>query len=86
MKFRIIYTTGSESHFSVIVVSDKFKELSLLERHRLVNATLADVLADGGGVHALSIKAKTVEQFEKANGKLQHQSPSCMGGDGKDRI
>jgi BolA protein len=44
-----------ESHFRVLVVSERFKGLSRIERHRLVNQTLADELASG--VHALSISA-----------------------------
>jgi BolA protein len=36
-------------------VSDAFKGKSRIERHRLINATLAGELA--GGVHALAIHA-----------------------------
>ena len=44
-----------ESHFRVLVVAAAFAGKSRIERHRLVNAALADELA--GGVHALAIKA-----------------------------
>lgn len=44
-----------ESHFRVLVVSPKFLGKSRIERHRIVNETLADLLK--GGVHALAIKA-----------------------------
>jgi stress-induced morphogen len=44
-----------ESHFSVTVVSNAFAGKSRVERHRMVNAVLADELA--GKVHALAIKA-----------------------------
>jgi BolA protein len=44
-----------ESHFRVLVVSPMFAGKSRLERHRLVNETLADLLK--GKVHALAIKA-----------------------------
>jgi len=37
-------------------VSDAFKGKSRIERHRLINATLADELA--GAVHALAIHAQ----------------------------
>jgi BolA protein len=46
-----------ESHFTVEVVSAAFEGKSRLERHRLVNALLAEELA--GRVHALAISAKT---------------------------
>ena len=44
-----------ESHFRVSIVSGAFSGKSRIERHRMVNATLADELA--GGVHALAIQA-----------------------------
>lgn len=45
-----------ESHFRVEIVSDSFDGKSRVERHRLINDTLATELA--GPVHALAIKAK----------------------------
>lgn len=44
-----------ETHFNVEIVAVAFIGKPLLERHRLVNAALAEELA--GPVHALSIKA-----------------------------
>ena len=44
-----------ESHFRVLVVSPAFTGKSRLDRHRMVNETLAAELK--GGVHALAIKA-----------------------------
>ena len=49
-----------ESHFRVVVISELFKGKSRLERHRMVNAALAEEIA--GGVHALAIKALTPEE------------------------
>ena len=46
---------GGETHFRVYIVSDSFKGKSRLERHRMINETLAGEL--GGGVHALAIHA-----------------------------
>jgi BolA protein len=46
---------GGETHFRVYIVSEAFKEKSRIERHRMVNATLASELA--GSVHALAIHA-----------------------------
>ena len=42
-----------ESHFRILVVSDKFRGLTRVARHRLVNAALADELA--GRIHALAL-------------------------------
>ncbi|GGH31327.1 BolA family transcriptional regulator [Alsobacter metallidurans] len=47
---------GGETHFNVKVVSDAFAGKSRVERHRMVNALLADELA--GRVHALALSAK----------------------------
>jgi BolA protein len=44
-----------ESHFRVLIVSPMFAGKSRLDRHRLVNDTLAAEL--DGKVHALAIKA-----------------------------
>ena len=70
---------GSETHFKVVVVSDKFKDVNLVSRHRLVNGVLASELQTG--VHALSIVAKTPEQW--GHGHTVDSSPACRGGFGK---
>ena len=44
-----------ESHFRVLVVSPKFAGKSRVERHRMVNAAVAELLR--GRVHALAIRA-----------------------------
>ena len=44
-----------ESHFRVLIVSSAFEGKTRVERHRMINAALADELKDG--VHALAIKA-----------------------------
>lgn len=44
-----------ETHFRVRIVSSAFEGLTRLQRHRLVNETLADELA--GPVHALAVRA-----------------------------
>jgi BolA protein len=46
---------GGETHYRVYIVSDAFEGKSRIERHRMVNAVLAQELA--GGVHALAIHA-----------------------------
>ncbi len=53
---RLGRVTG-ETHFRVVIVSDKFEGLGRVERHRQVNTVLKDELA--GPVHALAIKALT---------------------------
>ncbi|XP_074096445.1 bolA-like protein DDB_G0274169 isoform X1 [Cotesia typhae] len=70
----------SESHFKVVVVSDKFKDVPLIKRHRMVNDLLKTELEES--IHALSIVAKTPSQWEESN-KVIAPSPACKGGFGK---
>lgn len=68
---------GSETHFKVMVVSDAFQGLGLVDRHRRIHEVLREELA--GGVHALAIRAKTPAEWEKeAPGAFK--SPPCLGG------
>lgn len=46
-------------------MSDAFDKKLPIERHRAINECLADELASG--VHALSIEAKTIKQWEAKN-------------------
>lgn len=46
-----------ESHFRVTIVSERFAGQSRVNRHRMVNETLADELK--GSVHALAMKTLT---------------------------
>ena len=47
---------GGETHFRLYIVSAAFEGKSRIERHRMINATLAGELA--GSVHALAIRAE----------------------------
>jgi len=46
-----------ETHFRVEIISAAFEGKSRIERHRMINALLADELS--GRVHALAISART---------------------------
>lgn len=54
---------GSAGKFEATVVSDAFEGQTLLAKHRLVNAALADRL-QSGEIHALSIRAYTPAEWE----------------------
>ena len=51
---------GGQTHFRVYIVSAAFRGKSRIERHRMINATLAGELQ--GGVHALAIHANAPEE------------------------
>jgi len=48
-------------HFSVVIVSDKFTGLSLVQRHRLVYQAVGDMMP--GEIHALSIQSLAPEEI-----------------------
>ena len=56
-------TTGTGDHFSAVVVSDDFKELSLVEQHQLVYKTLGNYLTKE--IHALQLKTFSKSAWEK---------------------
>ena len=67
---------GRESHFKVIIVGDVFDGLSPVSRHRAVNKALSAELE--AGLHALSIVAWTLSQWEQRGGVIP-DSPLCGG-------
>ncbi|NXA56778.1 BOLA1 protein, partial [Nothocercus julius] len=67
---------GAESHFAVVVVSERFGGLRPLQRHRLVHAALRAELA--GPVHALAIVARTPQQWR--HDPAVPPRPACLGG------
>jgi len=72
---------GSETHFKVSIVSAAFAGKPLIARHRTVNHAVS-----AGGelpVHALSIMAKTPDEWAAAGGGVEHTTPPCKGGAGK---
>ena len=54
--------TGTRDHYKVVVVSNAFEGKMLLERHQMVNEALKEPLK--GPIHALSIEAHTLAQWQ----------------------
>jgi sulfur transfer protein SufE/stress-induced morphogen len=54
---------NGESHFSLMIVSDKFDGLNLVKRHKLIYGLLGDVMPK---IHALAIIARTPSDEEKS--------------------
>jgi BolA protein len=67
--------TGAETHFKLLVVSDKFNGLSRIDRQRLVN-NLFD-FAREKGLHALTQKTLSPAEWEQQKDNLDFQSPAC---------
>ena len=72
---------NSETHFNVIIVSERFTDLSRVKRHRAVHHCLESALK--GGVHALTLKLLTPQEFDDAGGEVSNPAPPCLGGSKK---
>ncbi len=68
---------GSESHFRVVVVSDRFEGLPLVRRHQTVKQILEREFE--GGLHALSMQTLTGAEWHDRGGQTR-TSPACQGG------
>ena len=54
---------GGGGHFTVTIVSEKFRDHSALERHRMVYQAVDDLMP--AEIHALSIKALAPEEYNE---------------------
>jgi len=62
----------SETHFKLILVSDDFLNMSLINRHKKIYLILERLMKK---IHALSIHAFTDDEYQKNNRSLE--SPNC---------
>lgn len=72
---------GSESHFKVVIVSQKFEGERLIKRHRAINSILSEELAEH--IHALALHTYTESEWQKYYADNTPLSPKCMGGSKK---
>jgi len=61
-----VQVTGDGSHFIATVVTAAFEGLGQVKRQQMVYGTLGDRITSGA-IHALSIKAYTPAEWEKAS-------------------
>ena len=66
------YFPGKGSHFKVIVVSDIFEGLRLVQRHQKIYAVAGDLLSPGK-IHALAIHAFLPTEWQGQD----TSSPNC---------
>ena len=57
------YFPGKESHFKIIIVSDIFQGLRLVQRHQKIYAAATGLL-EAGKIHALAIHAYVPEEWQ----------------------
>ena len=53
-----------ESHFEIIIVSEKFENLNNVVRHRMINKFLKEEYSDD--LHSVTIKTYTIDEYNKA--------------------
>lgn len=68
---------GSESHFRLVIVSDRFDDTPRVRRHQMVNGILEAELREK--IHALSMQTLTAAEWEARGGQTM-ASPPCLGG------
>ena len=59
---------GEDTHFHIVMVSDKFNNLSKVARYRLVHETLREELQ--AGLHALSCSLKSAAEDSGAGDEV----------------
>tara|TARA_B100001250_G_C19460780_1_gene640119 strand:+ start:220 stop:525 length:306 start_codon:yes stop_codon:yes gene_type:complete len=63
---------GSESHFKVLIVSDGFKDIETLKRHKIIYKSLDKIMNQ---IHALSINCFDENEYSENPNILD--SPNC---------
>lgn len=58
-------STSKETHFRLVITSDAFKSKMQPARHRIVYALLKEELDREGGIHALQLRTRTLEEEER---------------------
>ena len=57
------FKEGVESHFEIIIVTEKFHNKNKIERHRIVNKILKEeFLSD---LHSVTLKAFSIQEYDK---------------------
>ena len=54
---------GDGTHFQAVVISDLFREKTMIQQHRMVYQALGNKV--GTDIHALSIKSYTRKEWDK---------------------
>lgn len=67
---------GSDSHFKIVLVSDKFNGMRKVARHQMIYCLFAQDLANG--IHALALHLYTPDEWLQL-GQQFPSSPNCVG-------
>ena len=64
-KIEVFDSRGTGDYFSVIVISNKFFSISLVERHRMIYSIFKDKIVKE--IHAMQIQTYTYEEWKNKN-------------------
>ena len=64
----VIDTTGTNDHFSAVVISDSFESLSLIEQHQMVYKAVGSYMTNE--IHALEIKTFSKKQWKEKKQRI----------------
>ena len=60
-KIEIVDMTGQSNHFSILIISEQFKFLSLIKRHQIIYSIFEKELTNE--IHALQLKTLTADEW-----------------------
>ena len=66
----VLVSSEDEVHFHITVVSEQFNNMKLLQRQRMVYASLSSHISSGE-LHSVIIKAYTNIEWNNSQGKLE---------------
>ena len=58
-------TTGTGDHFNAVIISDDFKNISLIEQHQMVYKAVGSYMTNE--IHALEIKTYSTKTWKQKN-------------------
>ena len=61
-KIEVFDSRGTGDHFSIIIISNKFKNIDLVDRHRLIYSIFKDEITNE--IHAMQIQTFTCEEWK----------------------
>ena len=61
----VVDLKGTGDHFSALIISDLFKGVGLVDRHKMVYNTISDVMTNQ--IHAMQIKTLTRKEWNEKN-------------------
>ena len=62
-KVEVFDSRGTGDHFSIVVISNKFDGISLIDRHRMIYSIFEDKIVTE--IHALQIQTYTLQEWKR---------------------